>query len=472
LAEGTRIAAAAASPVPGGQGRLRPEQVANRGIDENGCVTDRTDELRVAVVGAGPAGIYMAAALADTPDVPTTVDIFDRLPAPFGLLRYGVAPDHLKMKALGTTLQRTLDHDNVRFFGNIELGRDLSVAELLADYNAVVYSYGAATDRRLGIPGEELPGSLAAREFVLWYCDDPDSSGAGFDLSAHSAVVIGLGNVALDAARILIRNPDELVPTDVSDAVLQELRGSAVTEVHVVGRRGPQHAKFTTKELRELGELDGVDVVVDPAALEGIGEIDDKAVRRNVEVFREWSQREPTGAPRRVIFHFFATPSAVLGSDSVEGLQVKLADGSTEDIVAQLILRSAGYRGVSVDGLPFDHDAGTVVVVDHRVVREGGAVGEYACGWIKRGPTGVIGTNRSDATATSAVLLADVEALLAREVTPGSALAAAVERGASPVTLEGWAAIDAAEIALGTGRASPRIKLARWEELLEAAKNQ
>jgi ferredoxin--NADP+ reductase len=443
---------------------------ANSVGDNGGMAGDA--ELRVAVVGAGPAGVYMAAALADQTEVPTTVDIFDRLPAPFGLLRYGVAPDHLKMKALGVTLQRTLDHDNVRFFGNVNVGKDVTIPELLGDYNAVVYSYGAATDRRLGIPGEELPGSLAAREFVLWYCDDPDASVAGFDLKARSAAVIGLGNVALDAARILIRSPEELIPTDVSDEVLTALRASSITEVHVVGRRGPQHAKFTTKELRELGELEGVDVVVDPAALDGIGDIDDKVVARNVEVFREWSTRQPTGAPRRVVFHFFARPAEVLGTDAVEGLRVELADGTTEDIEVQLVLRSAGYRGVPLDGLPFDHEAGTVAVLDHRVQREDGLTGEYACGWIKRGPTGVIGTNRSDASATSKVVLADVADLRARNVAPGSALVALHDRGAEPVTLDGWAAIDAAEISLGAGRGSPRVKLASWDELLEASRKR
>jgi ferredoxin--NADP+ reductase len=412
----------------------------------------------------------MAAALVDHAEVPVAVDIFDRLPTPFGLLRYGVAPDHLKMKALGTTLQKTLDHDNVRFFGNLELGRDVTVEELTADYHAVVYSYGASSDKRLGIPGEELPGSLAAREFVVWYCDEPDASVSDFDLTATSAAVIGLGNVALDAARILIRDPEELSPTDVSDAVLDVLRKSAIKDVHIVGRRGPQHAKFTTKELRELGELAGVDVYVDPAALADIGEISDKVVARNVEVFREWSQRTPTGAPRRVIFHFFATPAEVLGSDRVEGLRLALKDGTTEDIEVQLVLRSAGYRGVAVEGIPFDDEAGTLTVEDHRVVRPDGRIGEYAAGWIKRGPTGVIGTNRSDASATMQAIAADIPALLARETTPGSALAAAEARGAQPVTLDGWAAIDRAEVQRGGKRQSARVKLAHWDELLEAAR--
>lgn len=427
------------------------------------------EPMRVAVVGAGPAGIYVAAALADQGDVPTMVDLFDRLPAPFGLLRYGVAPDHLKMKALSTTLQRALDHDRVRFFGNINVGTDVTIDELLGDYHGVVYSYGAATDRRLGIPGEELPGSLAAREFVNWYCDEPDASVAGFELTARGAAVIGLGNVALDAARILIRDPEDLSPTDVSDAVLGQLRASTITDVHIVGRRGPEHAKFTVKELRELGELDGVDVVVDPAAMDGIGEIEDSAVRRNVEVFRGWAQRQPTGAPRRVHLHFYARPVAVLGTDAVEALRIERPDGTTEDLEVQLVLRSAGYRGVALDGLPFDEENGTISVVDHRVQRDSGP-GEYACGWIKRGATGVIGTNRSDASATMRVIIADAPVLRARPVRAGSALEAARARGARPVDLAGWAAIDAAEIARGAGRNSARVKLARWEEMLAASR--
>lgn len=429
---------------------------------------DEQGDIRVAIVGAGPAGVYMAAALVDQPDI-ASVDIFDRLPAPFGLLRYGVAPDHLKMKALATTLQRTLDDDKVRFFGNVELGRDVMIDELLGDYNAVVYAHGAASDRQLGIPGEELRGSLAARQFVAWYCGDPDANVDDFDLSVRSAAVIGLGNVALDVTRILIRDPEELSPTDVTDEVLQALRASSVAEVHVVGRRGPQHAKFTTKELREMGELDGVGVIVEPAALDGIGEIDDKVVARNVEVFRGWSERPSTGAPRRVVFHFLATPVEVIGTDGVEALRIEHADGTTEDLDVQLVVRSAGYRGVPMEGLPFDKTTGTIAVADHRVVRPDGRVGEYACGWIKRGATGVIGTNRSDATATMRSIAADIEPLRGRETKPGSALEAARGRGVKPVTLEGWAAIDAAEIELGSGRQNPRIKLAQWEELLAAA---
>jgi ferredoxin--NADP+ reductase len=236
-----------------------------------------------------------------------------------------------------------------------------------------------------------------------------------------------------------------------------------------VGRRGPQYAKFTTKELRELGELAGVDVVLDPADLDGVGEAEDKVVARNLEVFRDWSQRTPTGAPRRIEFHFNAKPIEVLGRDRVEGLRLEHPDGATEDLDVQLVLRSAGYRGVAIDGVPFNAEAGTIEVVDHRVVRPGGLLGEYACGWIKRGATGVIGTNRSDATATMQSIATDAASLRRRETRPGSALEAVASRGVKPVTLEGWEAINAAEVELGEGRESSRIKLAQWEELIAAA---
>ncbi|HWB67868.1 MAG TPA: FAD-dependent oxidoreductase [Mycobacteriales bacterium] len=425
--------------------------------------------LRIAVIGAGPAGIYVADALVEQTDVPATVDIFDRLPTPFGLLRYGVAPDHLKMKSMSRTLQRTLDHDNVRFFGNIELGRDLTIEELLGDYHAVIYAFGAATDRHLGIPGEDLPGSDSARHFVSWYCGDPDTAPDAFELTAKSVAVIGLGNVALDAARVLARDPEELAPTDVPDNVLDALRRSAVTDVHIVGRRGPQHAKFTTKELREIGELAGVDVLMDPAALDDVGEPTETVVRRNLEVFRDWAGRSPTGAPRRIHMHFFSRPAAMLGDDQVEALRVEHPDGSTTDIEAQLVLRSVGYRGVRLDGLPFDEESGTVPTADSRVRRDGTASGEYACGWISRGATGVIGTNRHSAQGTMQSVIADADALRRRDTKPGSALEAAMARGARPVTLEGWAAIDAEEIARGKVRNNPRVKLAQWEELLSAA---
>jgi ferredoxin--NADP+ reductase len=432
-----------------------------------------TDEhqtpLRVAVVGAGPAGIYVADALIGRSPGPVEVDMFDRLPTPYGLLRYGVAPDHLKMKTLVKALQRTLDDDRVSFFGGVSIGTDITVAELLADYHAVVYSFGASADRRLGIPGEDLPGSHSATEFVSWYCGHPDYADASFDLSATSVVVIGLGNVALDVARVLLRSPDELSSTDVPDSVLVALRNSSVTDVHIVGRRGPQHAKFTHKELRELGELDGVDVSLDPVVMVGIDDTDlSRGVKHNLEILREWTTRVPTTAPRHLHLHLGATPTQVLGTDSVEGLRVSHVAGGSLDIPAQLIFRSVGNLGLGLPGVPLDPASGTVPTDGHRVVGGTVPVGEYAAGWIKRGAVGVIGTNRSDATETVDALLADDAELRDRDVHPGSAAELLRSRGVSWVSLEGWSAIDAAEILLGERRDSPRVKLASWDELAKA----
>lgn len=442
-------------------------------------VTGAPRPLRIAVIGAGPAGIYTAEALCnqaesgsqDGEPVAVAVDVFDRLPTPMGLLRYGVAPDHLKMKNLATTLQRALELEPVRFIGNVDIGTDLTISELLADYDGIVYTYGAAVDRKLGIPGEGLPGSIAATHFVNWYSGHPDIAD-DVELDATSAVVIGLGNVALDVARVLIRDPEEMATTDIPDNVLEQLRKSPIKEVHIVGRRGPDAAKFTIKELREMGELAGVDAYCDAADVAGLGEIEEKDVRRNVEVFTDWSQRTPTGAPRKVVMHFHSTPAEILGTDRVEGIRFKKPDGSTYDIECQLVFRSVGYFGIPLPGVPFDADKGVIPVIDHRV--QGGTVetGEYAAGWIMRGPTGVIGTNRSDAKGAATTILADREQLLARDTTPGSALGLLDERDVTYVEMDGWNAIDAAEIAKGGTRGNARIKISIWDELMVAAAAQ
>ncbi len=423
--------------------------------------------LRVAVIGAGPAGIYVADSLTKK-NPGTEVDVFDRLPAPFGLLRYGIAPDHMKMKNLASTLQKVIENPTVRFFGNVELGRDITTTELLADYHAVVYTVGASTDRPMGIPGEELPGSIAATEFVAWYCGHPDTDAAPISLDRPQAAVIGLGNVALDVARILIRDPEELVPTDVPDSVLDALRASQIRDVHIVGRRGPEHVKFTIKELREMGELDGVDVIVDPAHFANVPSELEKNVTKLVEELRSWSTRESTGAPRRLHVHFFAPPVAVVGTDRVEGLAIKRGDG-VEELPVGLVFRSIGYLGVPVPGVPFDAENKIVPTAEHRVL--GGQVefGEYAAGWVKRGATGVIGTNRSDADHTVEVLLGDLPHLMARQVTPGTAVELVQSRVDKLVTLDGWNALDAAEIALGEKRPNARVKVHTWADMLSAA---
>ncbi|MGW1199272.1 FAD-dependent oxidoreductase [Streptomyces sp. NPDC002536] len=445
--------------------------------------------LRVAVVGSGPSGVFTAQALVQQQSVPgVTVDVLDRLPCPYGLVRYGVAPDHEKIKSLQNTLRTALEHPGVTFLGNVRVGEEpgaLAPRRLLELYHAVVYCVGAAADRRLGIPGEDLPGSFSATEFVSWYSAHPDAAPGGFVLGARSAVVIGVGNVAVDVARLLTRGADELRPTDVPDAALTALADSRVADVHMVGRRGPAQAKFTTKELRELGGLTGVQALVrgeeaaldpawaDPSALPS-------AVRRNVEVLRGWAGQPEQEHERRIRLRFFLRPVALLGDGAVEAVRFERTEpdghggvagtGRFEEIGAQLVLRSVGYRGVPVPGLPFDARNGTVPHVQGRVLRDGTpAPGEYVAGWIKRGPTGVIGTNRPCAKETVASLLADAEALLARRPS-GDAQAALRAAGQEPVEWPGWLGIEAAEAALGQRLGRGTVKIPDWDGLLAAAR--
>ncbi|GAA0481639.1 FAD-dependent oxidoreductase [Streptomyces olivaceiscleroticus] len=450
--------------------------------------------LRVAVIGSGPSGVYTAQALVQQQAVPDVeVYVLDRLPCPYGLVRYGVAPDHEKIKTLQGTLRTVLEHPRVHFLGHVDVGTGgLDHAELRRIFHAVVYCVGAATDRRLGIPGEELPGSRSATEFVSWYSAHPDAAAAGaFALGGRSAVVIGMGNVAVDVARILARAAGDLVPTDVPQPALETLAGSGVRDVWMVGRRGPTQAKFTTKELRELGVLSGTDVVVrpdelamdpaygaDPGALPAV-------VRRNVDVLREWSQRPapPSDGPRRRIhLRFYLRPAELLG-DAEDGVRAVRFErtapdgqggvrgtGQYEDIAAGLVLRSVGYRGVAQPGLPFDAATGTVPNVEGRVLRDGTPCpGEYVAGWIKRGPTGVIGTNRPCAKQTVGALLADAPGLAGREL-PADPVAALRQAGQRPVPWPGWLGIEAAEAALGQELGRTTVKIPDWDGLLEAAR--
>ncbi|MCA6092882.1 FAD-dependent oxidoreductase [Streptomyces sp. SCA3-4] len=442
--------------------------------------------LRVAVIGSGPSGVYTAQALVQQQAVPgVRVDVLDRLPCPYGLVRYGVAPDHEKIKSLQNNLREALEHPDVTFLGNVRVGEGLHPKRLLDLYHAVVYCVGAAADRRLGIPGEDLPGSFSATEFVSWYSAHPDAAPGGFVLGARSAVVIGVGNVAVDVARVLARGAEELRPTDVPDAALAALADSRVTDIHMVGRRGPAQAKFTTKELRELGALPGAQALVrqeeaaldpawaDPSALPG-------AVRRNVEVLQDWAARPPRASGRRIRLRFFLRPVALLGDDAVRAVRFERTvpdgcggvrgTGRFEEIEAQLVLRSVGYRGVPIAGLPFDAERGTVPNDRGRVLREGvPSPGEYVAGWIKRGPTGVIGTNRSCAKETVASLLADAGALGARRL-PRDPLEALRRAGQDPVQWPGWLGIEAAEAALGRRLGRGTVKIPDWNGLLTAAR--
>jgi ferredoxin--NADP+ reductase len=441
--------------------------------------------LRVAVVGSGPSGCYTAQSLVQQ-DPEVRVDVLDRLPCPYGLVRYGVAPDHEKIKSLQNNLRTILEHDRVRFLGGVQAGPGgVPVARLRELYHAVVYCVGAATDRHLGIPGEDLPGSWSATQFVSWYSAHPDAVDAGFLRDARSAVVIGVGNVAVDVTRMLARGLAELSPTDMPQAALTTLAASRVTEIHMVGRRGPSQARFTTKELRELGTLPETDVIVDPAELAlDPGYTDPSALpaaqRRNVEVLRGWSGTPPSGAPRRIRLRFFLRPAELLAEQghvgavrfertTPDGHGGVTGTGRFEDVEAQLVLRSVGYRGVPLEGLPFDPDSGTVPNLAGRVLREGVvAPGEYVAGWIKRGPTGVIGSNRPCAKETATSLLEDASGLATRTV-PDDPLTALRAEGADPVEWTGWQSIEQAEALLGASLGRNVVKLPDWQSLMTAA---
>jgi ferredoxin--NADP+ reductase len=454
----------------------------------------------VAVVGSGPAGLYTAealikqAALADPVDI--EVDVLDRLPTPYGLVRYGVAPDHTSIKSIARYLQRVLEHPPVRFLGGVHFGMDVTREELLGCYDAVVYATGAMRDRRLGIPGEDLPGSIAATDFVNWYCGHPDIGTGMFRLDAESVAVIGVGNVAVDVARILTKTSAELHHTDVPEGVLSALAASKVRQIHMIGRRGPAQAKFTTKELRELGEIPGADVVVHPAevdldAFDPTGEStrlaeSDRHVRGNLKVIDDWAGRTAQGRPRQLTVRFWLKPVEIIGSEQVTGLRLErtrldetgrvVGTGEFEELEVQMVLRSVGYQSVPLPGVPFDERSYTVPNAEGRVLGPDGSPlpGEYVAGWLKRGPTGVIGTNKSDAAETVRSLFADLAAGEAERAGPAETPAHALDemlasRGVRLISYGDWLSIEKreAELAAELGRGE-RVKLAGWDALLAA----
>jgi ferredoxin--NADP+ reductase len=437
--------------------------------------------VRVAIVGAGPAGFYAAGQLLADADLGFEVDVFDRLPTPWGLVRAGVAPDHPKIKSVSRVFEKIAATPGFRFYGNVELGADVTRDELLERYHAVIYAVGTQADRRLGIPGEDLPGSHPATAFVAWYNGHPDFHDAAFDLSGDRAVVIGNGNVAIDVARMLVLPAADLRATDTADHAIEALVASRIREVVVCGRRGPEHAAFTTPELIELGELESTDVVVRAEDLEtATGE------SRNLEVLGEYARRASEGRARRLVLRFAVSPIEIRGDGRVEEIELAVnelredadgvvrahATGVTETLACDLVLRSVGYRGVALPGVPFDDTRATIPHDGGRVTGPGGKPlrGEYCVGWIKRGPSGVIGTNKKCATDTVAGLLEDAAAgrlHAPADPSPGAIDALLAERGVVVVDHDAWTRIDAHERALGAAAGRPRVKLCRRDQLLD-----
>ncbi len=452
-----------------------------------------TSDTRIAIIGAGPAGFFAAEALLKSGD-PVAIDLINRLPAPYGLVRDGVAPDHQAIKSVARVYARILARDEVRYFGNVTLGEDVSVDDLRARYDQIVYAVGAQSDRHLGIPGEGLDGSHAAFDFVGWYNAHPDFRGMRFDLGCEHVVVVGNGNVAIDVARILLHSPDRLATTDIADHALAALRESRVRRVTVLGRRGPAQASFTNPELREFGRLEGISAVADGGelALDAVSEaaIEDDAVKtRNMATLRGYAESAPGEGDRVVRFRFFVSPLEIVGEGGrVTGVRVErnrlvargdgymraVGTGETEVVPCGMVIRSVGYRGKPLPGVPFDERRGIVPNEGGRVVggAGGGGVvpGEYVVGWAKRGPSGVIGTNKADAAATVALMREDREAGVFAGTDDAPDLADLLrDRDVHWVDHEGWKRLDAHETASGQAEGRPRVKLCTVAEMLEVA---
>lgn len=459
------------------------------------AVGSEADPLRVAIVGSGPAGFYAAEHLLKNTDVEARVDMFDRLPTPFGLVRAGVAPDHPKIKSVTRMYEKTAARDGFRFFGNVEVGRHLTAHELAARYHAVIYAHGTANDRRLGIPGEQLTGSHPATHFVAWYNAHPDFADHGFDLDCERVVVVGNGNVAADVARMLALTRAELDETDTADHAIEALAASGVREVVILGRRGPLQAAFTSPEVRELGEMLDADVFVDSgdAELDPISSEELEAERaeptnvRNVGLFQGFAAKPAEGRNKRIVLRFFSSPIEIQGDGRVERIvvgrnelvrdesgQVRARDtGERETLDCGLVLRSIGYVGTGIDGVPFDEAEGVIPNRAGRVTDGPGGeavAGLYTVGWIKRGPSGVIGTNKKDALETVRTLFTDLERddLAAPASEHDSIEELLAERAPDAVSFAGWRAIDASEQERGKPHGRPRVKFVRVEEMVEA----
>ena len=464
--------------------------------------------VRTAIIGAGPSGFYAAGALLRQKEAHVAIDIFDRLPTPYGLVRYGVAPDHQKIKSVTRIYERTMKDSRVRYFGNVNLGADITHGDLKIHYDQIIYAVGAQSDKKLEIPGEDLEGSFSATEFVAWYNGHPDFRHFKFDLSVESVAIIGVGNVAMDVTRILAKSVAELSATDITDYALEELRASKVSRIHIFARRGPVQAKFTNPEIKELGQLEIADVIVNPAdlILDDASKAElagDRTAQRNLDTLRQLAERGATGKPKQIIFHFLRSPTEITGVDgrisamTTEKNALYATDGGylacrgtgvcrTYDV--GLVFRSIGYRGVPIPGVPFYDRWGIIPNEKGRVTAEhGGAVvpGEYAVGWAKRGPTGVIGTNKPDAVETIKMMLEDLPPCAAGAAANGEGHAAAQrnshgggharpddiipllqERKVAFVSFADWQILEQIENERGAQRGQPRVKITEVEEML------
>ena len=453
--------------------------------------------LRVAIVGAGPAGYYAADHLLKQDGVVVEVDMIDRLPTPYGLVRAGVAPDHQKIKAVTAAFDKVAAHPRFRFFGGVDFGQDITLSDLHRHYHQIVFSTGAQTDRRMGIPGEDLEGSHPATEFVAWYNGHPDYRDCQFDLSQERAAVVGVGNVAIDVARILCRSPEELATTDIADYALEALRKSRIKEVYLLGRRGPAQAAFTNPELKEVGELADADalaipeeVELDPLSRADVEKAKDRATMKKVELLREYAARKPTGKSKKLIMRFLVSPVEVSGNEAGRVTALRLvrnrleatqagtlqakATGQFETLPTGLVFRSVGYRGVALPGVPFHESWGVILNETGRVLdtdTKQPVTGIYAAGWIKRGPTGVIGTNKPDAAETVTCMMEDLAAgRILKPDEPDAAAAESMIRAHQPayVSYQDWLKLNAAEVTRGRAAGRPRLKFTRVEDMLAA----
>ena len=456
-----------------------------------------TNPLRVAIIGSGPAAFYAAEAFVRQTNIFSRIDMFDRLPTPFGLVRYGVAPDHAKIKSVTKVYEKIASQPCFRFFGNVEFGKHVMLADLRQYYHQILFATGAQTDRHMGIPGEDLKRSHPATEFVAWYNGHPDYRDHQFDLSVERVAVVGVGNVAIDVARILCRTRDELAKTDIADYALEALSKSQVKEVYLIGRRGPAQAAFTTPEVKEVGEMLDADCFTHPAEVKldalsqaAIDKDPDPSLQKKIEVLQSYASHQPTGKSRRLYIRFLVSPTELIGDangrvtkmkwvrntlvkDEWGGLKAKATEQGGE-LNVDMVFRSVGYRGVALPDVPFNDKAGTILNDKGRVLDPAAKqprVGEYASGWIKRGPSGVIGTNKPDSVETVNLMLEDLQkGNVLAPAHPGVDDAAQFVASRHPrfITFADWLKLDQLEIANGVKQGRPRVKFGRVEEMLKA----